>query len=112
MTATEVEGQQQAQQQALRRRLERDVKGEVVFDDYTRHLFSRDASMYTMLPLGVVYPRSADDIAAAVTAAAELGVPITPRGAGTSDTPRPPGPPYAAGAWRSCAPTSASTPGC
>ncbi len=80
MTATEVEGQQEA----LRRRLERDVEGEVAFDDYSRHLFSRDASMYTMLPLGVVYPRSADDIAAAVTAAAELGVPITPRGAGTS----------------------------
>ena len=84
MTATEVEGQQDAQQDALRRRLERDVEGEVAFDDYTRHLFSRDASMYTMLPLGVVYPRSVDDIAAAVTAAAELGIPITPRGAGTS----------------------------
>ncbi|WP_432477280.1 FAD-binding and (Fe-S)-binding domain-containing protein [Nocardioides sp. GXQ0305] len=80
MTATEVEGQQEA----LRRRLERDLEGEVAFDDYSRHLFSRDASMYTMLPLGVVYPRSSDDVAAAVAAAAELGVPITPRGAGTS----------------------------
>ena len=50
MTTTEVEGRQDA----LRRRLERDVEGEVAFDDYSRHLFSRDASMYTMLPLGVV----------------------------------------------------------
>ena len=68
----------------LQRRLERDLDGEVAFDDYSRHLFSRDASMYSIRPLGVVYPRHADDIAAAVTAAAALGVPITPRGAGTS----------------------------
>ncbi|QBR94564.1 FAD-binding oxidoreductase [Nocardioides euryhalodurans] len=40
--------------------------------------------MYSIRPLGVVYPRHAEDIAAAVTAAAALGVPITPRGAGTS----------------------------
>ena len=68
----------------LQRRLERDLDGEVAFDDYSRHLFSRDASMYSIRPLGVVYPRHADDIAGAVTAAAALGVPITPRGAGTS----------------------------
>ncbi len=84
MTAVDAGSALESQQDALRRRLERDVEGEVAFDDYSRHLFSRDASMYTMLPLGVVYPRSADDVAAAVTAAAELGVPITPRGAGTS----------------------------
>ena len=68
----------------LQRRLERELEGEVAFDDVTRHLFSRDASMYSILPLGVVYPKHADDIAAAVTAAAALGVPVTPRGAGTS----------------------------
>ena len=68
----------------LQRRLERELDGEVAFDDYTRHLFSRDASMYSIFPLGVVYPRHAEDIAAAVTAAASLGVPVTPRGAGTS----------------------------
>ncbi|WP_208542889.1 FAD-binding and (Fe-S)-binding domain-containing protein [Nocardioides euryhalodurans] len=68
----------------LQRRLEHELEGEVAFDDYTRHLFSRDASMYSIRPLGVVYPRHAEDIAAAVTAAAALGVPITPRGAGTS----------------------------
>ncbi len=68
----------------LQRRLERDLDGEVAFDDYTRHLFSRDASMYSIRPLGVVYPRHADDVAAAVTAAAALGVSVTPRGAGTS----------------------------
>lgn len=65
-------------------RLRRDLEGEVAFDDYTRHLFSRDASMYSITPAGVVFPRHADDVAAAVKAAAEHGVPLTPRGAATS----------------------------
>lgn len=64
--------------------LEAAVSGEVAFDDYSRHLFSRDASMYTIRPLGVVYPRDADDVAAAVRVASEHGVHVTPRGAGTS----------------------------
>ncbi|MFF3575206.1 FAD-binding and (Fe-S)-binding domain-containing protein [Nocardia jiangxiensis] len=67
-------------EQALRATME----GEVAFDDYSRHIFSRDASMYSITPLGVVFPRHADDVAAAVRAAGELGVPIVPRGAGTS----------------------------
>ncbi len=60
------------------------VEGEVKFDAYTRHLYATDASMYTIEPLGVVHPRSADDVIAAVTVAAEHGVPVLPRGAGTS----------------------------
>ncbi|MGH4018045.1 MAG: FAD-binding and (Fe-S)-binding domain-containing protein [Pseudonocardiaceae bacterium] len=66
--------------QALRQALD----GEVAFDDYTRHLFSRDASMYSITPRGVAYPRHAGDVAAAVSVAAEHGVPVLPRGAGTS----------------------------
>ncbi len=65
-------------------RLRRDVGGEVHFDDYTRHLFSRDASMYAIKPLGVVFPRNADDVQAVVAAAGEYGIPVVPRGAGTS----------------------------
>ncbi|WP_207930453.1 FAD-binding and (Fe-S)-binding domain-containing protein, partial [Streptomyces hainanensis] len=68
----------------LERALRATLDGEVAFDDYSRHLFSRDASMYAITPLGVAFPRHADDVAAAVRAAAELGVPIVPRGAGTS----------------------------
>ncbi|MEU6117525.1 FAD-linked oxidase C-terminal domain-containing protein [Streptomyces sp. NPDC047117] len=68
----------------LERRLREDLDGEVRFDEYTRHLFSRDASMYAIMPLGVVFPRHADDVRAAVAAAAEYGVPLLPRGAGTS----------------------------
>jgi FAD/FMN-containing dehydrogenase/Fe-S oxidoreductase len=77
-----------AERSSVSSRLERELRaaldGEVAFDDYTRHLFSRDASMYSITPLGVAFPRHADDVAAAVKAAAELGVPIVPRGAGTS----------------------------
>ncbi|HTF47897.1 MAG TPA: FAD-linked oxidase C-terminal domain-containing protein [Pseudonocardia sp.] len=68
----------------LERALRATLDGEVAFDDYSRHLFSRDASMYSIMPLGVAFPRHADDVAAAVKAAGELGVPIVPRGAGTS----------------------------
>jgi FAD/FMN-containing dehydrogenase/Fe-S oxidoreductase len=68
----------------LEERLRAAVRGEVAFDDYTRHLFSRDASMYTIQPVGVVFPTTADDVAATVRVAREYGVPVTPRGAGTS----------------------------
>jgi FAD/FMN-containing dehydrogenase/Fe-S oxidoreductase len=64
--------------------LQRVLEGEVRFDAYTRHLFSTDASMYAIEPLGVAFPRSADDVVAAVSVAAEHGVPVLPRGAGTS----------------------------
>ncbi|MEU3059427.1 FAD-linked oxidase C-terminal domain-containing protein [Streptomyces subrutilus] len=68
----------------LEQRLRRDLDGDVAFDDYTRHLFSRDASMYAITPRGVVFPRHSGDIEAAVAAAAAYGVPLLARGAGTS----------------------------
>lgn len=71
-------------QDGLEQRLRRDLDGDVAFDDYTRHLFSRDASMYAITPRGVVFPRHTGDIEAAVAAAAEYDVPLLARGAGTS----------------------------
>ncbi len=68
----------------LEGRLRSDLDGEVRFDDYTRHLFSRDASMYSIRPLGVVFPKHDDDVVATVQAAATHGVPLVARGAGTS----------------------------
>ena len=68
----------------LESRLREELRGEVQFDDYTRHLFSRDASMYAIMPRGVVFPLDADDVAATVRIAREFGVTVTPRGAGTS----------------------------
>jgi FAD/FMN-containing dehydrogenase/Fe-S oxidoreductase len=64
--------------------LTRQLDGEVAFDDYTRHLFSQDASMYTMTPVGVVYPRHVADVVAAVRLAGEAGIPVLARGAATS----------------------------
>src|SRR5215472_5941069 len=64
--------------------LRRQVGGEIRFDSYTRNLFSRDASMYAIEPIGVVFPRDAADVAAVVATAREFGVPVLPRGAGTS----------------------------
>ncbi|UPK73738.1 FAD-binding protein [Nocardioidaceae bacterium SCSIO 66511] len=64
--------------------LRREIRGDVLLDDYSRHLFSRDASMYTMVPVAVVCPRDHDDVAAAVRTAAAHGIEVTPRGAGTS----------------------------
>jgi FAD/FMN-containing dehydrogenase/Fe-S oxidoreductase len=68
----------------LERELRSALDGEVAFDDYTRHLFSQDASMYTITPVGVAYPRHAADVSAAVRLAAQAGVPVLARGAGTS----------------------------
>ena len=65
---------------ALRRALEGDVRA----DPYTRHLYAADASMYAVEPLLVAFPRSAEDVAAAVAIAGEHGVPVVSRGGGTS----------------------------
>ena len=46
--------------------------------------YSYDASLYRVPPLAVAFPRDADEVAAAVTTCRDLGVPVTPRGAGTS----------------------------
>ncbi|MGH3644597.1 MAG: FAD-binding oxidoreductase, partial [Mycobacterium sp.] len=64
--------------------LRREIDGEVQFDAYSRHLFSRDASMYSITPLCVVFPKHAQDVAATVRIASAHGVTVTPRGAGTS----------------------------
>ena len=68
----------------MRTRLRKHVEGDVRFDALTRALYSTDASIYQITPLGVVLPRSLDDIEAAMTIAREEGVPVLPRGAGTS----------------------------
>jgi FAD/FMN-containing dehydrogenase/Fe-S oxidoreductase len=71
---------------ALVRHLRKHTSGEVRFDDASRHLYATDASHYQVRPLGVAVPRTPDDLVAAVGIAADLGVPITARGGGTSLT--------------------------
>ena len=57
---------------------------EVHFDRMTRLLYSTDASIYQMIPVGVAYPRDGEEVAAAVEIAARHNVPILPRGGGSS----------------------------
>jgi len=60
------------------------VEGEVRFDEYTRQLYATDASIYEVTPIGVVFPRSTADVSAVVAYCADQGVPVLPRGGGTS----------------------------
>ena len=60
------------------------VEGEVRFDAFSKVLYSTDASIYQMEPVGVVIPRHRDDVLAAVDVARRSGTPILPRGGGTS----------------------------
>src|SRR5215468_225954 len=69
---------------ALAARLERTLEGEVLFDAFSRGRYSTDASIYQIEPIGVVVPRSIADVEAAIAIAAEEGIPVLPRGAGTS----------------------------
>ena len=69
---------------ALQRDLEREIAGEVRFDRVSRALYSTDASVYQIEPLGVVAVRSPEDVVAAVRIAGRHGVSITARGGGTS----------------------------
>jgi FAD/FMN-containing dehydrogenase/Fe-S oxidoreductase len=69
---------------ALAERLRKALRGEVMFDAFSRGRYSTDASIYQIEPIGVVVPRDKEDVAAALTIAAEEGVTVLPRGGGTS----------------------------
>ncbi|HTV72624.1 MAG TPA: FAD-linked oxidase C-terminal domain-containing protein [Candidatus Acidoferrales bacterium] len=60
------------------------VAGEVRFDDGSRALYATDASNYRQVPIGVVIPRTTDDVVATVAVARSFGAPIMARGGGTS----------------------------
>jgi FAD/FMN-containing dehydrogenase/Fe-S oxidoreductase len=69
---------------ALARRLAKEVDGEVLFDAASRGRYSTDASIYQIEPIGVVVPRTEDAARAAIAIAADEGIPLLPRGAGSS----------------------------
>ena len=68
----------------LAEELKRRVAGEVRFDKMTRVLYSTDSSIYQIEPIGVVIPRTADDVVAVIEVANRYQVPVLPRGGGTS----------------------------
>jgi FAD/FMN-containing dehydrogenase/Fe-S oxidoreductase len=65
-------------------RLRRETRAEVYFDPGMRGLYATDASLYQIEPIGVVVPRTVDDVSATVTIASEEHVSIVARGAATS----------------------------
>ena len=67
-----------------RARLEREIEGEVYFDAFSRGRYATDASIYQMMPLAVVVPKTFDDVAATLGVARDAGVPVLARGGGTS----------------------------
>ena len=69
---------------ALARRLARELEGEVLFDAFSRGRYSTDASIYQIEPIGVVVPRHRQDILCALQIAGDEGIPVLPRGGGTS----------------------------
>lgn len=78
-----------ARSQAFETELSCEMQGEVHFDAFTRGRYATDASIYQIMPMGVAYPKSADDIAAALSVARAHDVPVIARGGGTSQNGQP-----------------------
>lgn len=68
----------------LERRLSKEIEGDVLFDSFSRGRYATDASVYQMLPLGVVVPKTFADVETTLAIAREAGVAVLPRGGGTS----------------------------
>jgi len=68
----------------LERRLRGEIEGEVLFDSASRGRYATDASIYQVMPVGVVVPRTEEAARTAIAVAASEGVPVLPRGAGSS----------------------------
>src|SRR5258707_2128934 len=68
----------------LEKELTQVIRGEVRFDRGSRALYATDGSNYRQIPIGLVIPRDADDVVAAVAACRKYDAPILARGAGTS----------------------------
>src|SRR3954462_11385590 len=64
--------------------LKNNVAGEVRFDAGSRALYATDGSNYRQVPIGVVIPRSIDDVVATVATCRRFGAPVLSRGGGTS----------------------------
>ncbi|HSZ90304.1 MAG TPA: FAD-linked oxidase C-terminal domain-containing protein [Acetobacteraceae bacterium] len=65
-------------------RLRREIRGDVLFSRADRGRYATDASIYQVEPIGVIVPEEIGDVAAVLSIAREEGVPVLPRGGGTS----------------------------
>src|SRR5918911_253471 len=75
---------EQVDVRGLRSELERNVEGEVRFDAGTKALYAVDASNYRQVPIGVIVPKSKEDVVQTVAACRRFGAPVLSRGGGTS----------------------------
>ncbi len=64
--------------------LKSQIEGDLRFDEMTTALYATDASLYQMRPLGVLLPRTVEDVQAAIEACAQRQIPVLPRGGGSS----------------------------
>ncbi len=70
----------------LAKRLASEIEGDVLFDKFSRGRYATDASIYQIEPIGVIVPKTGGDVIAAAQIAREAGVPLLPRGGGTSQS--------------------------
>ena len=84
MSQPPLEHERFASHRELEALLKRTVRGDVRFDLGSRALYAADSSNYRQLPIGVVLPRDAADVEAALAACRATGAAVLPRGAGTS----------------------------
>src|ERR1019366_7885130 len=73
-----------SQASELEKALLGEVRGEVRFDRGSRAMYATDGSNYRQIPIGLIVPRDAEDLKAAVAVCRKSGAPVLPRGAGTS----------------------------
>ena len=84
MSQPPLEHERFAAHRELEALLKRTVRGDIRFDLGSRALYAADSSNYRQLPIGVVLPRDAADVEAALAACRATGAAVLPRGAGTS----------------------------
>ena len=70
----------------LKKRLKEETEAEIRFDPASREAWSSDASIFKILPLGIVFPKSENDVLSILKIASDLSIPVIPRGAATGIT--------------------------
>lgn len=68
---------------SAKKKLIQKIKGDVFFDELTRRIYAYSASICYLVPSGVIYPLDKEDVINTIKIAAEAGIPVTARGAGS-----------------------------
>ena len=68
---------------SAKKKLIQKIKGDVFFDELTRRIYAYSASICYLVPSGVIYPVDKEDVINTIKIAAEEGIPVTARGAGS-----------------------------